>query len=194
MADRELTPTELDLLSELAATAVVAAVRGVAPALPELPPGPLGEPAAAFVTVRHQGALRGCIGGLEAERALVHEVVVRAVAASCRDPRFAPVRPDELAAVEVEVSVLSSPETLSVDCHAELVDVVRPGVDGLIVAVDRRRATLLPGVWEQLPDPAEFLDALWHKAGLRPGHWPSGLVVQRYAAQRSAPRPVLSAA
>jgi AmmeMemoRadiSam system protein A len=194
MADRELTSDELELLGELAAAAIASAVRGVAPVLPEPPPGPLGEPAAAFVTVRHDGVLRGCVGGLEPERALVHEVVVRAVAASSRDPRFAPVRPEELAAVEVEVSVLSSPETLVVSDCAELVEVVRPGVDGLIVALHRRRATLLPTVWEQVPDPGEFLDLLWRKAGLRPGHWPTGLVVQRYVAQRSVARPVLSVA
>lgn len=194
MAGRALTPDELDLLGELAAAAVTSAVRGLTPVAPPPPSGPLGELGSAFVTVRHEGVLRGCIGGLEPERPLVDEVVVRAVAAARRDPRFAPLQPEELAAVEVEVSVLSTPETLVVAGHTELVEVVRPGVDGLIVVAHRRRATLLPSVWEQLPDPVEFLEVLWRKAGLPPGHWPAGLVVQRYVAQRSQARPVLSAA
>ncbi len=62
------------------------------------------------------------------------------------------------------------------------------------VAAQNRRATLLPSVWQQLPDPAEFLDALWRKAGLPRGYWSADLLVQRYVAQRSAARPVLTAA
>lgn len=193
MGARELTPEELDWLGDVAASAVVAAVRGVEPTTPEPPGGPLGEPGAAFVTVLHEGALRGCIGSLVAARTLVQEVVVRAVAASRHDPRFPPLRVDELAAVEVEVSVLSTPETLAVTGHAELVGLVRPGVDGLIVAAQHRRATLLPSVWQQLPDPVEFLDVLWRKAGLPRGYWSADLLVQRYVAQHSAARSVLTA-
>jgi AMMECR1 domain-containing protein len=63
---------------------------------------------------------------------------------------------------------------------------VRPGLDGLLVQAAYHRATLLPSVWHSLPRPEDFLDALWRKAGLRPGQWPAGLAVHRYEVEEFA--------
>ena len=182
----------LDALAELAAAAVVAEVTGEC----WTPPAPLdpalGEPRAAFVTLRVEGRLRGCVGGLSASRALADEVVERAGAAASRDPRFAPVRAAELHELEVEVTVIGEQRTLAVGGHAELLAVLEPGVHGVIVEAPGRRATLLPSVWEQLPDPVEFCAVLWEKAGLRSGAWPPGIEVRVYTATSSERRGVLS--
>jgi hypothetical protein len=61
-----------------------------------------------------------------------------------------------------------------------LIDVIRPGIDGLIIEEKGRRATYLPSVWEQLPDPAGFVDQLRRKAGLPATGWDPSTRVFRY--------------
>ena len=82
--------------------------------------------------------------------------------------------------MRVKVSVLSEPQPLAVASRAELVDALEPGVTGVIVTRDRRRATFLPAVWAKLSDPDEFLDALWAKAGLRARVWDARVRVATY--------------
>jgi AmmeMemoRadiSam system protein A len=137
---------------------------------------------ASFVTLECQGALRGCIGTLEPVRPLYRDVVRNAVRAS-RDPRLPPVTAAEWPGLDVKVSVLSHAEPLLVTGPAELLATLRPGVDGLILADGRRRATFLPTVWRKLPDPRRFVAALLDKGGWPPGAWPTGLTAQRYTAQ-----------
>jgi len=60
---------------------------------------------------------------------------------------------------------------------------LRPGIDGLILEDGPHRATFLPGVWEQLPEPEDFLSRLLHKAGLPAGHWSGTLRARRYGAE-----------
>ncbi len=126
----------------------------------------LRERRASFVTLTQDGELRGCIGSLEASRPLGEDVVKNAAAAAFSDHRFAPLAASELAAVEVEVSVLSSPTVLSFSDERELMDGLCPGLDGVIVAHGGARATYLPQVWEQLAEPREFLSSLTQKAGI----------------------------
>ena len=154
----------------------------------------LEEPGASFVTLTSGrapgGALRGCIGSLEARRPLREDVEANAVAAACRDPRFPPLGRAELDDVVVEVSVLSAPTALPVAGEAELLARLRPGVDGVILSDARHRATFLPQVWEQLPDPADFLARLRRKAGLPADYWGRDVVVETYtvtAWQEAAP-------
>ena len=118
------------------------------------------------MTLTQQGRLRGCIGTLEANRSLGEDVVANAAGAALSDHRFAPLTTSELANVEVEVSVLSVPTIAPSRDERELLDVLRPGVDGVIVSYRDSRATYLPQVWEQLPDPRQFLASLVQKAGL----------------------------
>ena len=147
----------------------------------------LAERGAAFVTLRRHGRLRGCIGMLEAIEPLVETVADRAIAAALHDPRFEPVAPHELADLEVSVSVLTTPTPIDVASYDDLRARLRPGVDGLVVEADGHRATFLPAVWAELPDPDEFLTALWHKAGLPERAWPRGIRFATYTAQHSPP-------
>ena len=103
-----------------------------------------------------------------------------AVAAATRDPRFPPLSRAELEDTIVEVSVLSAPTALPVVGEAELLARLHPGVDGVILSDARHRATFLPQVWEQLPDPADFLAHLRRKAGLPAGGWGRDLTIETY--------------
>ena len=129
-------------------------------------PEALTRNGASFVTLTKYGQLRGCIGSLEPRRSLVLDVRENAISAAFHDPRFPPVRPDELGVLDIEVSVLSPPQTLSYDGPDDLIARLRPGMDGVVIERGRNRATFLPQVWEKLPDPHEFLQHLCLKAGL----------------------------
>lgn len=181
----ELAVEELEILAGVARRSIRVALGEGRTWIPDPRgyPTALREGRAAFVTVRRRGTLRGCLGTFETGEALVVTVADRARAAIFDDPRFAPVSAAELPELELEVSVLGPTEPLAVGSWSELVGRVEPFVDGLLVEVGRRRATLLPEVWHELPDPAELCAALWHKAGLPPGEWPSETVVSRYRTQ-----------
>lgn len=142
--------------------------------------GQLAEPGACFVTLRRDGRLLGCIGSLVPHRLLGIDVAHNAAAAAFDDPRLPAVTVDDVPAMHVHVSVVGELEPLDVDGWHDLAARLRPGVDGLLVADDRHRATFLPSVWDQLDDPAAFLDALWTKARLVPRSWPPGLQASRY--------------
>lgn len=143
-------------------------------------PQPLRRVAATFVTLKHQGRLRGCIGTLEAHRPLVVDVAEHAYAAAFRDPRFPPLSAAELPELEIEISILSAPEPLHFKNEAELLRSLRPGVDGLILEDHGRRGTFLPSVWESLPQREEFLRQLKVKCGLPPDYWSPTLRAYRY--------------
>jgi AmmeMemoRadiSam system protein A len=159
-----LSGRALEALLELARAAIRASVGGEP--LPPLPDDPeLQAPRGVFVSLHCGGALRGCLGHLEADVG-VGEVTRRmAVAAAHDDPRFAPVTPDELGDLDVEVSVLSPFRPIRPD------DVV-PGRDGLLVQRGPRLGVLLPQVAvEQRWDRLAFLRAVCQKAGLSPEAW-----------------------
>lgn len=145
------------------AHASVVTVRGILESHPWL-----DEPGASFVTLTKHGSLRGCIGTLEAYRPLGRDVAGHAVDAAVRDPRFWPVTADEYPELDIEVSVLSEPEPMPVADRAGLERMLRPGVDGLVLADrgGRHRATFLPQVWDELPEPHDFVAHLLAKAGL----------------------------
>lgn len=144
----------------------------------------LRELRASFVTLRGPGgALRGCIGELEARRALVASVADRARAAAFDDPRFPPLRAGELAALTIHVSVLRPLTPIEVRSEAELVAQLRPGIDGVLIDDGVHRATFLPAVWESLPDPHAFLRELCRKAGMPAAAWPATLRAWRYTVE-----------
>lgn len=140
----------------------------------------LDEPGATFVTLTQGGQLRGCIGTLEAYRPLLRDVQGNAVASAFRDPRFTPLRADELPRTRVEVSLLSAPEPMFFEDERDAMEQLVPGVDGVILAYDGRRATFLPQVWESLPEPEQFMAQLKRKAGLPPDFWHAQLTLARY--------------
>lgn len=138
---------------------------------------------ATFVTLLKQGELRGCIGSLEAVRPLAEDIAHNAYAAAFHDPRFPPLDSSELDKLAIHLSLLTPPEPMRFTSEQDLIAQLQPGVDGLILAEGGRRGTFLPSVWEQLPDPAEFLRHLKRKAGLPAGYWSDTLTVQRYRAE-----------
>lgn len=122
----------------------------------------------AFVTLLEQGALRGCIGHIAADRALGDVVREMTVAAARDDPRFPPVTPDELPHIRLSVSVLSEP------VRADAVDPARIviGRDGLLVRRGRALGVLLPQVATEFQwGPEAFLAAACEKAGLVREAW-----------------------
>ena len=140
----------------------------------------LEEPGATIVTLRRRGELRGCIGTLTVEQTLREDVRDHAVAAAFRDPRFPPLAVHEFEELEVEVSVLTPSEPLPVSSEAEAHALLEPGVDGVLLEWRHARATFLPQVWEQLPEPAAFLAALKRKAGLPADFWHDAVALSRY--------------
>jgi len=131
----------------------------------------LQENGASFVTLTIQGALRGCIGTLEAYQPLVQDVTDHAAAAATEDPRFSPVSTVEIQMISIEISILTSPVILEYATAEDLMDKLRPGEDGVILRDGHHRATFLPQVWDQLPDKAEFLSHLCAKMGVASSLW-----------------------
>lgn len=173
MNEGGLTQEEKNYLLKLARMAIETVVRQrrLPPLnLDQVPPR-LRQPGAAFVTLTEEGELRGCIGGLEATQSLAEDVWGHAAAAAVEDFRFPPVRQDELDRLEIEISRLTEPQPLIYDGPLDLIQKLRPGVDGVVLRDGIRRATFLPQVWEKLPDPVEFLDQLCMKMGVPRSTW-----------------------
>ena len=129
------------------------------------------HPRGTFVTLKKRGNLRGCIGNLEPSGSLVESLRRNGMSAAFDDHRFSPVSAEEFSGVEVEISVLNQPEQLQFRNSIELIEQIRPGIDGVILQIGKARATFLPQVWEQLPEPETFLNHLCQKAGLQPSAW-----------------------
>ncbi|MBN2085952.1 MAG: AmmeMemoRadiSam system protein A [Anaerolineales bacterium] len=138
--------------------------------LESLPPE-LQVPGASFVTLTRDGNLRGCIGSLEARQPLAADVHEHAGDAAFRDFRFPPLTQSELDDLHIEISVLSAPVPLPYSHPEALPALLHPGQDGIILARGMRRATFLPQVWDQIPDPYSFLDMLCEKMGFDYDLW-----------------------
>lgn len=138
---------------------------------------------AAFVTLKLAGRLRGCVGGVEAAHPLARAVVRAATNAAFGDPRFPALSAGELPGVALSVSVLSPLERVLARSEDELLNVLRPGVDGLVLADGAARGVFLPQVWGDLSEPARFLARLREKAGLATDHWSPTLAVHRFTAE-----------
>ncbi len=129
----------------------------------DLPPEVTDCRAGAFVSIHKLGRLRGCIGTIAPTRSsLAEEIIRNAVSAAAHDPRFDPIRPDELPLLEINVDVLGEAEDVS--SEAEL-DVKRYGV---IVSRDRRRGLLLPDL-EGVDTVEQQIAIARQKAGIGPG-------------------------
>jgi hypothetical protein len=168
-----LSDGERQILLHLAREAIEYAVRGKK--LPPLDrdslPPMLREQGASFVTLTINELLRGCIGALEAYQSLAEDVREHAIAAALQDPRFPAVEENELSRIRIEVSRLTAPHQLHYSSGEDLLKKLHPHVDGVTLKDDYHRATFLPQVWEKIPDPAEFLDSLCYKMGLRKNTW-----------------------
>lgn len=165
------TDSQKKTLLGLARKSLEAAVRGDTFGLPDNLPPELREHRGCFVTLTVAGALRGCIGYIDPIKPLGEAVVDNAKNAALSDPRFARVKPAELADIKVEVSVLTPPQKLVVKNADDLLAKLVPGRDGVILSDGVHQSTYLPQVWEQLPDKVTFLEQLSLKARMSHDGW-----------------------
>lgn len=134
-----------------------------------------------FVTLKNQfGELAGCIGSLEARRALIIDVAENTIAAATQDSRFSTMSIQAFDKCSIEISVLTPQEKIIATNKADLLAQLRPDQDGVIVDDGARRATFLPKVWHQLPDKEDFYRNLMQKAGLSAHFWSDRLCFYRY--------------
>ena len=185
---QNIEPTDQRRLLVMARRAIRDRLAGrSAAAAPDEPPSAaLQQARGNFVSLHLGGELRGCMGTLEPEGSLADGVVSNACHAAFDDPRFAPLTLPEFNRVAIDISVLELPQPVFPGSEAALCRLLRPGVDGLIVQWGRQRATFLPVVWAQLPEPAAFLAQLRLKAGLPADFWADELRWWRYGAQHFA--------
>ena len=183
--NQKLTKNDQGILLRIARQAISNATRGLPldPIDLSLYSTILTNKGASFVTLTKSanGELRGCIGILEARQPLILDVQEHAVAAALEDYRFSPLRFEELDKVNIEISRLTDPVELEYEDPEELVKILRPGIDGVVLRDGRMKATFLPQVWEKLPQPEDFLTHLCAKMGAPGGLWRrKKLVVQIY--------------
>lgn len=175
-----LEPDERATLLELARTSIVTGLAGQ-----PLPPTAnlrvkLHRLAGAFVTLHRQGRLRGCIGRIQAVGPLARTVQEMARQAAFADPRFTPVKLDEVPEIDLEISVLSPFETIA----AGEVGRIQIGVHGLYISAYGRAGLLLPQVaTEQGWDVPQFLAHTCGKAGLPADTWQKGAKIEIFSAE-----------
>ncbi len=172
-----LAESEKKALLQVARGALTAGVqRAQLPSVPGIES--LSGAGGAFVTITRNGRLRGCIGRLPSDASLAEVVAHCAWSVASEDPRFPRVQPDELPAIEIEISVLSP----LVNIRPEEIE---PGKHGLFVSSGTRRGVLLPQVALQFHwSGMRFLEATCEKAGLAHDAWrhPS-TIVQAFTAE-----------
>jgi AmmeMemoRadiSam system protein A len=150
--------------------------------LDSLPPR-LVHPQACFVTLHHGDELRGCVGTLEPHHPLAQQVANSAYDAAFRDLRLSPIDASEIARLNVHISILSALTDLDVAGEDELLALLRPGIDGVVLSEGELQATFLPQVWKTFALPSDFVGHLKRKAGLGPGHWSPTLRWRRYTVE-----------
>ncbi|MFK5938361.1 MAG: AmmeMemoRadiSam system protein A [Sulfurimonas sp.] len=128
----------------------------------------LKEKGAVFVTLNYVGKLRGCIGSILPHQILIEDVIQNAQSAAFSDPRFQALNADEFDDLTLEVSLLTPPTLLEYSDYEDLKSKIRPYKDGLILKYGDYSGTFLPQVWEQLPEPEQFLEHLSYKANANP--------------------------
>ncbi len=168
-----LSKREQEQLLDLAFQAVETAAAGSeAPSVDTTTlPTRLGQPAATFVTLSLAGALRGCIGTTEIRHPLAEDVVLRARAAATRDPRFPAVSPEEVPNLEIEISILTTPQPLQFANPGQLLLLLKAEKAGVVLKLGQKKATFLPQVWDRVSDVETFLELLCQKASLHRNAW-----------------------
>ncbi len=127
---------------------------------------------AVFITLKINDQLRGCIGTTEATRPLIDAVAYYAFAAAFSDPRFTALTKEEYPDVDISLSILTPAVNFPFTDENDLINQLRPGIDGLIIEKGNKRATFLPVVWESIQHPRQFLDELKRKAGMNTSDMP----------------------
>jgi AmmeMemoRadiSam system protein A len=145
---------------------------------PKAVPKKLGEKRGAFVTLKVDGQLRGCIGYPVPHKPLVDTVVEMAIAAATQDYRFLPIKREELGGLEIEISVLTLPRPIQDAGEVEV------GRHGIIISKGFDRGLLLPQVPTEYGwDRETYLRHGCLKAGLDEDEWKKGAAIEVFEAQ-----------
>lgn len=175
---QNLTRTEQKKLLALAREAIDGYVRHGEYRIKEEPEPALQGRQGCFVSIKKNNTLRGCIGSFVSDKPLYKLVQEMAIAAATRDPRFYPMKPDDLLDYSLEISVLgplvkiTSPEEITVGTH------------GIYLEKNSCRGVLLPQVAVEFKwDRNTFLSQVCHKAGLKPDDWQEGADIYVFTAQ-----------
>ncbi len=157
------------------------AMKGSGMQLPSEPSNQeLLKTAACFVTLHHNGELHGCIGSLEAHEPLWLNACKNAYASGYKDKRFQPLTPADRSGLSLEISVLSELVPMSNEGEAALLGELRPYIDGLLLEEGSHRSVFLPSVWELLPTPEKFVQALKLKGGWLETYWSEDIIIHRF--------------
>jgi uncharacterized protein len=178
----QLTKEDKDILKKVAHDAVMHTVfhsKELPVSLFEFP-ATLQSHQNTFVTLKYNNKVIGCMGSLEANQPLINDVVHHAFSASYYDPRFPDPKTINPEKIEIHISLLSPLEAIKFGSEQELLSVIRPGKDGLLMCEGQQSGTFLPVVWDSIPDPESFLRELKRKAGLRGDYWSDTIKVFRY--------------
>lgn len=167
---------------DICKTSIQAGLNKETPRLAKVAPV-FDEMGACFVTLEKNGKLRGCIGSIIAHRPLILDLVKNAQSAAFSDPRFEPLGKNEFDDLSIDVSLLSAPEKMEFKDEADLLEQIKPFVDGIIIKDKGYQAVYLPSVWEQLPDKSLFLDSLKIKAGMPPKHFSNTFEAYRFTTE-----------
>ncbi len=181
-----LTKSEGELAVSLARRAIEECLKNGKKLNPDNLPKVFREKRGVFVTLskkRQSKELRGCIGRPYPVLPLGEAIIVSAINAARDDPRFNPVKPEEMDNIVIEVTVLTVPKRINAK-PGELPEKIVIGRDGLIVATGMHSGLLLPQVSvEHGFDSTEFLCQTCMKAGLMPDAWLSGAEVYSFEGQ-----------
>ncbi len=140
----------------------------------------LFDKGASFVTLKKNGNLRGCIGSLMPNQAISFDVAANTYAAAMEDDRFSAVTAEELPNIDIVISLLTGYEKIKYKDEADLLNQLRPGIDGLVIRDGNRQGLFLPSVWQELPNKQDFLKNLKLKAGLSPSYWSNNIKAYRF--------------
>ncbi|RLE15927.1 MAG: AmmeMemoRadiSam system protein A [Actinobacteria bacterium] len=184
--EQPINETTGELLLQIADRSIA---RGLDNRHPSIPgpahlPADLQRPLGSFVTLKVRGELNGCIGSIETDEPLGSSVARHAWSAAFSDPRLPQLRLADCEHLEVEISILSTLAPIPADSPDDLLDSLRPGVDGLLIAAGRQQAVFLPAVWEQIASAEMFVTHLFSKAGLAMSSWPADLQAFVFTAQK----------
>ena len=161
-----LTEGEKNLLIDIVKTTIECKLEGKRVPEFEVESETLQEKRGAFVTLKHAGHLRGCIGYIEAKKPLYKTIEEMSVASAFQDPRFSPVSHEELKNLSVEISVLT-PLVIIKDINE-----IKVGVHGIYIVKGFHSGVLLPQVADEYKwDRLTFLEETCYKAGLSPNAW-----------------------
>ena len=126
---------------------------------------------ATFVTINKNGKLRGCVGSIHPTEPFIVNVVNNAYKAALKDPRFSQLKVDELSNIEIIISLLSDLQKMSIIDEQDLLNQMKPNIDGLLIKDGRKQSVFLPQVWNEIPNKVDFIASLKQKAGLASNHW-----------------------